>query len=43
VPCHARAATFDIPMNGSAAVVLFGSLGLAGLAVAGLVSRLAVD
>ncbi|GHG14163.1 MULTISPECIES: hypothetical protein [Amycolatopsis] len=31
VTCHARSGTYDIPMNGAAAVVLFGSLGLLGL------------
>ncbi|MBB4684047.1 hypothetical protein [Amycolatopsis jiangsuensis] len=43
VTCHARGGTFDIPMNGAAAVVLFGGLGLVGLAVAGLVLRIAGD
>lgn len=32
VTCHARGGTYDIPMNGAAAVVLFGGLGLVGLA-----------
>jgi len=40
VTCHARSGTFEIPMNGTAAVVLFGGLGLVGLAVLGLLSRI---
>jgi hypothetical protein len=33
VTCHARSETFEIPLNGAAAVVLFGGLGLAGIVV----------
>jgi hypothetical protein len=33
VTCHARGGTFEIPLNGAAAVVLFGGLGLVGIVV----------
>jgi hypothetical protein len=41
VTCHTRDGSFDIPMNGAAAVVLFGGLGLVGIIVLGTAYRFA--